>query len=426
MAEAATRLIELEVGAPAHGGYCVARHEGRVVFVRHALPGERVRAAITEERDSFCRADAIEVLRAAAGRVTPPCPHAGPGRCGGCDWQHADAATQRELKAAVVREQFARLAGLQVSDLLTGVEPLPGGEGLLGWRTRISYAVDRAGRPGLHRHRSRELELLDACPLGAPGVGDSAALARTWPGLTGIEAVRGDDAEPALLGHRPGPGRQARGRRPPDRTEVLDGPGRLRHQVGQRTFEVAAAGFWQVHPAAAATFAAAVVEAARPEPGEACLDLYAGAGLLTAALADAVGPAGRVTGVESSAPAVEDAAANLADVPWAQVRRGRVDAALLAGLGERPDVIVLDPPRAGAGREVMTALLALAPRAVVYVACDPAALARDVATALGHGWQLRGLRAFDAFPMTHHVECVAHLEPGDPAVPRADAGTGSP
>ena len=432
MPEAADRLIVLDVGAVAHGGYCVARHEGRVVFVRHALPGERVRAAMTEERGTFCRADAVEVLVAAAGRVTPPCPHAGPGRCGGCDWQHADAPTQRELKAAVVREQFARIAGLDVSGLLGAVEPLPGDDGghgddgLLGWRTRITYALDRSGRPGLHRHRSREVEPLAACPLGAPGVGDSPALARTWPGLTGIEAARGDDGELSLLGHRPGPGRQARGRRPPDRTEVVDGPARLHHRLGQRTFEVAAAGFWQVHPAAAATFAAAAVQAARPEPGETCLDLYAGAGALTASLADAVGPTGRVIGVEASGQAVADATANLADLPWAQVRRGRVDAALLAALGERPDVIVLDPPRAGAGREVMTALLALAPRVVVYVACDPASLARDVAAATGLGWRLRGLRAFDAFPMTHHVECVAHLEPDAPSVVAADGATPSP
>ncbi|WAX57367.1 methyltransferase [Jatrophihabitans cynanchi] len=432
MSEAADQLIVLDVGAAAHGGYCVARHEGRVVFVRHALPGERVRAAVTEERGSFWRADAVEVLAAAQGRVTPPCPHAGPGRCGGCDWQHADAATQRDLKAAVVREQFARLAGLDVSGLLTAVEPLPPEQGLLGWRTRITYALDRSGRPGLHRHRSGEIERLAACPLGAPGVGDSPALARTWPGLTGIEVARGDDGAVTLIGHRPGAGRQSRGRRPPDRTEVIDGPDVLPHRLGERTFEVAAAGFWQVHPAAAASFAAAVLQAVRPAPGETCLDLYAGAGALTATLADAVGPSGRVIGVESSARAVADATANLAETPWAQVRRGRVDAALLAALGERPDVIVLDPPRAGAGHDVMAALLALAPRAVAYVACDPAALARDVAAAGDLGWRLSGLRAFDAFPMTHHVECVAQLEPGgqlepgDGSVVRADAARPSP
>lgn len=405
-------LVEVEVGAPAHGGSCVARHDGRVIFVRHALPGERVRARVTEDRGgAFCRADAVEILRGSDDRVTPPCPHAGPGQCGGCDWQHASGAAQRTLKAAIVREQFTRLADLDLGDLLAGVDALPGG--LLGWRTRIAYAVAPDGRPGLHRHRSHEVEVLGACPLGVPGVGDAAVLAREWPGLTGIEVARGDDGS-SVLAHRPGPGRQARGRRPPDRVEVIDGPARLRQHVGERGFTVAAEGFWQVHPDAAATFARAVLAAVAPRAGETALDLYAGAGMLTAMLAEAVGTTGRVLGVESSRGAVADAATNLADLPWAQVQHGRVDAATLDRLEIDPDVIVLDPPRAGAGRDVMAALLALRPRAIAYVGCDPASLARDVRVALDDGWRLSTLRAFDAFPMTHHVECVAALTPAAP------------
>ncbi|MEO8888113.1 MAG: TRAM domain-containing protein [Jatrophihabitantaceae bacterium] len=402
-------LLDVEVGAPAHGGFCIARHEGRVFFVRHALPGELVQIRVTEDRGSFCRADAVQIRSASADRVPAPCPHAGPGRCGGCDWQHASGPAQRELKARVVREQFTRLAGLDVSGLLTGVEELDGG--LLGWRTRITYAVARDGRAGLHRHRSHEVERIDSCPLGAPGIGDSSALVGTWRGHTGVEAVRGDEPPVTLLGLKPGPGRQARGRRPPDRVEVVDGPGRVRHTVGDREFEIDAAGFWQVHPAAARTFAGALLQALKPAPGETVLDLYAGAGALTAALAEAVGQTGRVVGVESSRTAVADATANLADLPQVQVRVGRVGAALLSALDFGVDVVVLDPPRAGAGRESMLALVALAPRAIAYVACDPAALARDVAAVREVGWRLSSLRAFDAFPMTHHVECVALLEP---------------
>ena len=402
-------IVEVEVGAPAHLGSCVARHDGRVIFVRHALPGERVRAHITEDRGgAFCRADAVEILRASDDRVTPPCPHAGPGRCGGCDWQHATGAAQLALKAAVVCEQFARLAALDVAGLLGGVEALPGG--LLGWRTRIAYAVGPDGRAGLHRHRSHEVEVLDACPLGVPGVGDAAVLARDWPGLSGIEVARGDDGH-SVLARRPGPGRQARGRRPPDRVEVVDGPAQLHQRVGEREFAVAAEGFWQVHPDAASTFARAVLAAVAPRPGETVLDLYAGAGMLTAVLAEAVGTTGRVLGVESSRQAVADAATNLADLPWAHVQHGRVEGATLDRLQIDPDVIVLDPPRAGAGHPVMVALLALRPRAIGYVACDPASLARDIRVALDSGWQLAELRAFDAFPMTHHVECVALLTP---------------
>ena len=418
MGESAAGEVELDVGEPAHGGSCVARLEGRVVFVRHALPGERVLARVVEDRGSFLRADAIAVLQPSPDRVVPPCPHAGPGRCGGCDWQHASGAAQLRLKAAVVREQFARLAGLDVPVV---VEPL--GDSLLGWRTRITYALDPAGRPGLHKHRSTDLERLAACPLGVAGVGDTAALRQRWRGLVGIEAVRSDDGAVTLLAHRPGRPRQARGQRgstrqpgrnrrgsTPDRIEPVDGPGRVRRHVGGRTFEIAADGFWQVHPAAAATFSTAVLEAARPRPGERVLDLYAGAGMLTAGLAEAVGPTGSVLGVESSRQAVADATANLADLPWATVRHGRVDAALLAALDVTTDVVVLDPPRAGIGQAGMAALLEMRPRVVAYLACDPASLARDVRVALDAGWRLSRLRAFDAFPMTAHVECLAVLE----------------
>jgi tRNA/tmRNA/rRNA uracil-C5-methylase (TrmA/RlmC/RlmD family) len=414
---AAGRLLgvefEVEVGPPAAGGACVARHEGRVVFVRHALPGERVRVRVTEDRaDSFCRADAVEVLAASPDRVTEPCPYARPGRCGGCDWQHATGSAQRAIKAALVREQFSRLAGLSLDGL--AVEELPGG--LLGWRTRIAYAVDSAGRPGLRKHRSHDIEHVARCLIGAAGIGDSSVLDARWPGLTGIEAARGDDTAVALVAHRPGGGRHPRGRRPPDRTEVLDGPALLRHQVLGRRFDVAADGFWQVHPAAAETFARALLDGVRPRPGERVLDLYAGAGALTAALADAVGPTGTVIGIESARSAVEDAARNLVDLPWAEVRRGRVSA---AGLGEglgKVDVVVLDPPRAGAGRDVMTAILELHPRAVGYVSCDPATLARDVRVARDQGWRVSSVRAFDAFPMTQHVECVATLCPDNAGV----------
>lgn len=397
-------MLDLEVGAPAHGGFCVARSSGRVVFVRHALPGERVRARVTEDAGgSFCRADAVEILSPSPDRVTPPCPHAGPGRCGGCDWQHVAPEAQRRLKAAVVRDQFRRVAGLEVD--LDAVAELPGGS--LGWRTRVAFAVGSDGTVGLRRHRSHEIEPVSTCPLGTAAVRDAPAPVE---GVTGLEAVAGEDGAISLVAHRPGSGRQARGRRPPDRVSVLAGPDHIRHRVGERTFRVAASGFWQVHPHALATFTAALLDAVQVQPGERVLDLYAGAGALTVALADAVGPEGQVVGIESARTAVADASANLAGVPQAEVRRGRVDPAAVAALAEfRPDVVVLDPPRAGAGVATMRAIAGLEPRSVGYVSCDPATLARDVRALLDLGWSLRRLQAFDAFPMTHHIECVAEL-----------------
>ena len=176
----------VRVGAVAHGGFCVARHEGRVVFVRHALPGELVRVTVTEGKpdSSYWRADAVEVVEAADGRVEPPCPWAGPGRCGGCDWQHASLDVQRELKAAVVREQLARLAQLDVDVV---VEEVPGDSAGLDWRTRVTYAVSATGRAGLRAHRSHQIVPIDECRIAHPLVRDVPLSGNRWPGGSAVD-----------------------------------------------------------------------------------------------------------------------------------------------------------------------------------------------------------------------------------------------
>ncbi|KAA9381036.1 class I SAM-dependent RNA methyltransferase [Microbispora cellulosiformans] len=406
--------LELTVGAVAHGGWCVARHEGRVVFVRHALPGERVVAEVTEETTRFLRADAVEILEASPDRVTPPCPFAGPGRCGGCDWQHASLEAQRRLKADVVAEQLRRLAGL---DHKVVVEEVPGAPGGLGWRTRVQFAVDRDGSAGLRRHRSHEIEHITGCLIAHPAVEEAGAERLAWPGASSVEVVAASGGDRAVI-VEPLPHRRAtipdvdaavlldEGRRG---TRALRGRASLTERVGERDYRVTASGFWQVHPGAAATLLGAVLDLGRPEPGEWALDLYCGAGLFAAGLAEAVGPEGAVLGVESDPQAVQDARINLRDLPQAQVERGKVEEALDRLGIERADLVVADPPRAGLGRPVVDRVAHLEAPRVVYVSCDPATLARDIAWFAPYGYRLEDLRAFDQYPMTHHVECVALL-----------------
>ena len=401
--------FEVTVGPVAHGGHCVARHEGRVVFVRHTLPGERVVVEVTEDRHAgFCRADAVEVLEAAPDRVERPCPYSGPGRCGGCDWQHVSHSGQLALKAAVVREQLSRLAGL---DLPVTVEALPGGP--LRWRSRARFAVDRAGEPGLRRHRSHDVVQLDDCPITVEPAAQ-AVLAQSWPGSGAVDvAIDSAGVLTTTRLDRRGVAQQTRVLRPG--ADVPEEPaGRAQRSAGGRDWEVEGTGFWQVHPAAADALVGAVAGFAGVRAGETVLDLYAGAGLFGGALAPGVGAEGRVVCVESDEAACAAADANLADLPQAEVWQGDVDAPglteLLEDLG-RPDVVVLDPPRAGAGTDVSRVIAGASPRAVVYVACDPASLARDVAAFAGAGYRLQTLRAFDCFPMTAHVECVALLVP---------------
>ncbi|HET6394354.1 MAG TPA: TRAM domain-containing protein [Blastococcus sp.] len=405
--------FEVTVGPVAHGGHCVARHEGRVVFVRHGLPGERVVVRVTEDRHpGFCRADAIEVLAASPARVERPCPYSGPGRCGGCDWQHVDPAEQRRLKAAVVREQLARLAGLD--DVAVTVEELPGGP--LRWRSRARFAVDRSGAPGLRRHRSHDVVPLADCPITVEPAA-AAVLQRGWPGAGAVDvSVDSTGAVTTTRLDRQGRPTTSRVVRPGG--DLPEEPaGRAERRAGGRDWEVEGTGFWQVHPAAADALVAAVAAFAGVRPGETVLDLYAGAGLFGGALAPAVGPDGRVVCVEADPAACAAADANLAGYPNAEVWEGDVDAAGLTGLLDElgsPDVVVLDPPRAGAGPAISRLLAATGARAIVYVACDPAALARDVAAFGESGYRLAGLRGFDAFPMTAHVECVALLAPEPP------------
>jgi len=475
-------VVEVVVGEAAHGGWCMARLDGSgpVVFVRHALPGERVRARITEVTSRFARADAVEILTPSADRVEPPCPYARPGGCGGCDWQHASLPAQRELKASVVRQQLRRIGGI---DWPVTVEALPpdgadrdgagedgagadraGKDGAedgaatpgLGWRTRVKFAVRRDGVAGLRAHRSHDVIDVADCLIAHPGISDLGVPEQPWPRVTSVEAVVAtDNGERAVIvswqgrsaaltqttaesvlavvgHHRPRearvPGASAQRGRGGGRptapraggTTVLRGHSHLRQRAAGRSWRVSAGGFWQVHPAAADTLARAVLDALAPRAGDTALDLYCGAGLFTGVLADAVGPGGTVTGVEASAAAVRDARRNLRATPWATVHRGDAAGVMARGL-PAARLAVLDPPRAGAAREVIEYLArpaagggqdAAGERRVAYVSCDPATLARDIAIFAAHGWRLADLRAFDAFPMTHHVECLATLVSG--------------
>ena len=465
-AYAVGQTVEVTTVDVAQGGWCVARPEGLpVLFVRHALPGERVLARVTEVTSRFARADAIEVREASPDRVEPPCPNAHPGGCGGCDWQHASLPAQRALKAAVIAQQLRRVAGLELDGEIT-VEALPEAEGPeattesgLGWRTRVQFAVRPDGLAGLRAHRSHEVIDIGDCPIAHPAIRDLGLLDYSWEGAGTVEAAAGGPAQ----GHRDRvviltrAGRAPRGRRaagsvpgsraardergrdvrvrsedravevfPQDAVDAVEaesvlirsahrltplrGPQFLAEFAAGRHWQVSAGGFWQVHPAAADTLSAAVTEALEPKPGDSALDLYCGAGLFAGVLAPLVGADGSVTAIESDAAAVRDARANLTAYPWVAVHRNDVALAVADRGLPQARLVVADPPRAGLAREVVDYLTgdSRAER-FAYVSCDPATLARDLGLLIAGGWRVDALRAFDAFPMTHHVECVVTL-----------------
>ena len=439
------QVVEVTASDVAHGGWCVARPaDGPVLFVRHALPGERVMARVTEVTSRLVRAEAVEILSASPDRIPPPCPHARPGGCGGCDWQHATLPAQRALKAAVIRQQLRRIAGL---DREVTVEALPGdqegdqnpaaedgqrrGAGL-GWRTRVQFAVRDDGVAGLRAHRSHRIIDVGECLIAHPAITDLELTRRRWPGEASVEAlVATGSGERAVI---VSPGRSAGTaaeqvaantvlRRASRRLTPVRGRGYLSQHAAGRDWRVSAGAFWQVHPAAADVLTAAVLASIEARPGDVALDLYCGAGLFAGVLAPAVGPGGMVVGVEADDAAVRDARHNLREWPWARVHKGDVASVLTRGGLPTARLAVADPPRSGLAREVIEYLSAgqNGIDRLAYVSCDPATLARDIGLLTGRGWTLEGLRAFDAFPMTHHVECVATLtagwvidQPGEP------------
>ncbi|MCT9818788.1 class I SAM-dependent RNA methyltransferase [Microbacterium sp. W1N] len=441
-------LIDLDVTAVAHGGVFVGRLPdtaadapehggGRVVFVPDAIPGERVRVRLTDtSKPSFWRGDVLEVLAASPHRRphvwrpadvdTPP-----ELRPGGADFGHIDLDHQRTLKTEVIRDALQRIGGVELPVTIEAAHPARDADGTvlaeesadgLGWRTRVSLHVDAEGRVGPYAARSHRVIEVDELPLATPAIA-RAALRRHGGDPGRLDLVQPADGRVRTIPRAEAPAPRGRRRGGPSRVPT-DPAARetIVETVAGRPFQVDAGGFWQVHRLAATTLTDAVGDAldGLVDPAAHHLDLYGGVGLLAAAIAGLGGAGTRLTSVESDARATDHAGENLAEWVGARAETGRVDRWLTeltasASAAQRArlsaGVVVLDPPRAGVGREVVDLLAGLHPAHVVYVACDPVALARDLRTFQGHGYAARSVRALDLFPHSHHVEAVAVLSP---------------
>ena len=423
--------IELDVTGIAHGGVSVARHEGRVVFVADAIPGERVRARVTEaKKKSFARAVTVEAVEASEDRR----PHvwdaaaierAPEDRAGGAEFGHIALERQRALKAEVLTDAMQRFGGVEFAaedgedlaeTLAELVEAAPGDDETngLGYRSRVRLHVDpETGVVGPYAARSRRVIPVGSLPLANDGIAQIAPLGDVMPDVATVDLVAPSADDPRMLLGMIGEKTRAGAR---DAVQEL---------VEDRGFLVRAGGFWQVHREAPALLFSAVrdaiselIEDGRFDPAAGNLDLYGGAGLLAAAMAEAAGPGVKVTTVEAEEASTDDAAENLAELVGALALTARVDrhlAELLQAPASvrdrlRRGTVVLDPPRSGAGGAVTGQLVELAPANIVYVACDPVALARDTKTLRESGYELTGLRAFDIFPHTHHFESLAVFE----------------
>jgi tRNA/tmRNA/rRNA uracil-C5-methylase (TrmA/RlmC/RlmD family) len=393
------RLIELDIEKVAHGGIFVARHDNRVVFVSNVAPGEKVLAKVFEDRGgSFCRAEPIKIIQASPQRVPHVWKEAGSGGAGGAEFGHLKLPYQRELKSQVLAEALSRMAGLDIKPV---VQPVPGDDDKngLGYRTRVQLHVSDEGVPGPFKERSHEVVPVKKLPLANAEINELGLHLKNWQDVKKIEIASSSTG-----------GMQY------SIDKKLKGDQKLTERAANRSFRISGKGFWQVHNGAADLLAENVVEMVKDAGFDTTannLDLYSGVGLFSGALAATFGKDIRITGVESSKTASADAASNLVDLKNYKTVAAPVESYLRSFTRQSMTIpeatVILDPPRSGAGKEVINSILMIQPRVIIYVACDPVALARDLSPLMKDGYVLKDIRAFDLFPHTHHFETIASL-----------------
>ena len=386
-------LLQVTIEKVAHGGHFIARHDGAVIFVRHAIPGENCTIQITSTGSSFNRADVVSVETASEFRVDAPCSFAHRNGCGGCDFQHISVTHQRSLKSDVITEQFARIAKI---DLRIEVEEV---DESIRWRTRAIATTDRNGKLGFYKSRSHSIAPVKDCIICVEAMNFGEVAGRDLKGDVRVEISASNSGERSIA---------LAPTRGEEKARLTEGPAILHENVFGKTLEVSQESFWQSHKRAPEILTQVVLDFATLKTGDHVLDLYGGVGLFSAAIVDVVGSTGHVDLIEGSKVATADAARNFNSYSNITIATG--DVVKLLPRITAADVVVLDPPRDGAGKEAVAQIARLAPRAIVYVACDPAALARDTAYLADHSYSLVKVRAFDLFPMTHHIECVALYE----------------
>ena len=383
-------MIELTTTDVAHGGYCVGRCDGVVIFVTGALPGEVVRVEVTGKRSKLWYARVVEVVEASPDRIAHIWPLAEGAGVGGADLGHVSLDGGRRWKAQVVAQQLLRVAH-QAVDVQVEEAPFEGMPS--AWRTRVVLQVDQAGRLGMYAAKSHQIVPVDGMPLAHEEIQQAIAedLAAGMVRAAGgsISYVRASGSGLVRVGRGWAQGA--------DMVEEI-----VRNSYGCWNYQVAAGGFWQVHRRAPDVLVEAVLDAVGDLTGP-VYDLYAGAGLFTVPLAERA----PVTAIEGAPQGVAALRHNTAGME-VEPRLGDV-ARTLTDYQTTGGVVVCDPPRSGAGAATVAQIVRLRPDKVVYVACDPTALARDIAIFAQAGYQLARLRSFDLFPYTHHVECLAVL-----------------
>jgi 23S rRNA (uracil1939-C5)-methyltransferase len=401
--------LDIRLSTMVYGGEVMSRlPDGRAVFVPYALPGEKVRIELTEEKRGHARARLVEVLEPSDDRITPLCPHYT--RCGGCHYQHLGYAGQLAAKAAILCEQLERIGGLhEVTCQAAVASPQP-----WNYRNHVQFHLTPEAKLGYQAPRSNTVIPIQECHLPEP------ALNEIWPQielepLPGLERVNlrvgmNDDLLLILESSQPEPFEFSVEDLPisavhlgPTGAVVLAGSDYLTMCILDRPFQVSAASFFQVNTGQAELMVKHLLDNLRLPAGATLLDVYCGVGLFSAFLAPAVS---RLVGIELSPQACEDFAVNLDEFEHVELYEASAEDVLISQ-DFHPDVLVVDPPRAGLGQRTLDGLLAQNAPQIAYISCDPSTLARDARRLVADGYHLRQITPFDLFPHTFHIESLS-------------------
>ena len=377
-------IVTLDIGVIAHGGHFVARHSNQVIFVRHGITGEIAKVKITSINSKLAFGDAIEILKPSKDRVKPPCKYSKPSGCGGCDFQHISIEMQQSLKKIIIQDQFKRIAKIDINPDVISVEPFSG----LHWRSRLDLAISNNGKTGLYSHKSNEVIEIDECLIAVEQINKSEVFNKWWDSEDRLSLSVSSENE--LNVNRLG--------------KTILGSDELKEVVEDNTYIISPKSFWQSHKNAPRLLLQQVIKYADIKLGDRVCDLYAGAGLFTAPIAELTGETGEIHLIERDNDCIRDAKKMFQNKKNIIIHHGRVEQKL--GKIKNIDIIVLDPPRNGAGKQVITQIIDKKPRSIVYVSCDPASLARDTKILLENNYILNNFIGLDLFPMTHHIECI--------------------
>jgi 23S rRNA (uracil1939-C5)-methyltransferase len=402
-------FFEISLAALAYGGEAIGRlPDGRAVFVSFALPGERVRIRLVEEKRGYARAELLEVLEAAPQRVFPRCPHFTV--CGGCHYQHVPYPLQLEAKASILREQLERIGGLvnvQVENTVPSPHPW-------NYRNHIQFHLTLEGKLGFLSHDSRSVIPITECHLPEEAIGEIWPLLEVEP-LPGLERVglrAGADGDTMLVIESSSSDAPefsveelpvSAVHLSPQGSLLLAGSAWLEMDVLGRALRVSAASFFQVNTPMAEEMIRHLINHLEVNQHMTCLEMYCGVGLFSAFLAPRVG---RLVGIESSPSACEDFVENLDEFENVELYEASTEA-VLPSIDFRPDLILVDPPRSGLGRPVLKEILRLQAPVLAYISCDPATLARDARQLVEGGYRLEKITPFDLFPQTFHIESIS-------------------